>query len=58
LTSLAKRLLRKKKILVNMTIRVIISAVLSGRVHHVIPQDSYQRILCERRNRGVKTRQI
>jgi len=58
LTSGIKILLRKKKIQVKITMRVIISAMFSGRLHHDIPQDSCQRILCESRNIGVKTRHI
>jgi hypothetical protein len=58
LTSGARILLKKKKTQQKMTTRVIISAKSSGMVHQVIPQDSRQRILCESRNMGVKTRPI
>jgi hypothetical protein len=58
LTSGVKILLKRKKILVKMTIRVIMSAIFSGRLHHIIPHDSRQRILCESKKIGVKTRQI
>jgi hypothetical protein len=58
LTSGAKILLRKKTIQVMITRSVMISAVFSGRLHQLIPHDSYQRILWERRKIGVNTRPI
>jgi hypothetical protein len=58
LTSGVKILLRKKKIQVKITIRVMISAIFSGRLHQVMPQDSRQRILWESRKIVVKTRPI